>query len=54
MNVLIILGHPNENSFNHAIANTCKDRLIEKGCSVTFHDLNKKINNLITKLKANG
>ena len=39
MNVLIVLGHPDENSFNHAIAAACKDRLIENGHSVIFHDL---------------
>jgi putative NADPH-quinone reductase len=39
MNVLIVLGHPDEKSFNHAIATVCKDRLIENGHSVIFHDL---------------
>lgn len=39
MNVLIVLGHPDEKSFNHAIATACKDRLIENGHSVIFHDL---------------
>ena len=42
MNISIILGHPNENSFNHAIARTCKQRLIENGHSVFFHDLYKE------------
>lgn len=42
MNVLIVLGHPDENSFNHAIAETCKNRLIENGHSVVFHDLYKE------------
>lgn len=41
MNVLIVLGHPDENSFNHAIAATCKNRLIENGHTVLFHDLYK-------------
>jgi len=42
MNVLIVLGHPDENSYNHAIAETCKNRLIENGHSVVFHDLYKE------------
>jgi NAD(P)H dehydrogenase (quinone) len=39
MNILIILGHPDHRSFNHAIADTCKCRLIDNGHSVLFHDL---------------
>jgi putative NADPH-quinone reductase len=39
MNILIILSHPNNNSFNHAIADICKRRLTEIGHSVIFHDL---------------
>jgi putative NADPH-quinone reductase len=39
MNILIVLAHPDKNSFNHAIAKTCKNRLIENGHSVTFYDL---------------
>jgi putative NADPH-quinone reductase len=39
MNILIILGHPDTNSFNHAIASTARDAVIEKGHTVTFHDL---------------
>lgn len=42
MNVLIILGHPDNKSFNHAIAETCKTQIINKGHSVTFHDLYKE------------
>jgi len=41
MNVLIILGHPDSNSFNHAIAETCKNILITNGHTVIFHDLQK-------------
>lgn len=49
MNILIILGHPDKNSFNHAIANECKQRLSENGHSVTFHDLyEEKFDPLIT------
>jgi NAD(P)H dehydrogenase (quinone) len=39
MNLSIILAHPNESSFNHAIANTCRQRLEELGHNVFFHDL---------------
>jgi NAD(P)H dehydrogenase (quinone) len=42
MKVLIILGHPDNKSFNHAIADTCRTRLIENGHSVMFHDLYKE------------
>jgi NAD(P)H dehydrogenase (quinone) len=42
MNVLIVLGHPDENSFNHAIAEVCRQKLTEKGHSVIFHDLYKE------------
>jgi putative NADPH-quinone reductase len=48
MNILLILGHPDSNSFNHAIAATCRERLIYLGHSVIFHDLYKeKFNPLI-------
>jgi len=39
MNVLIILGHPNNNSFNHAIADTCRKQIEANGHTVYFHDL---------------
>lgn len=39
MNVLIILAHPDKNSFNHAIANTSKERIIKNGHQVVLHDL---------------
>jgi putative NADPH-quinone reductase len=42
MNVLIVLGHPDESSFNHAIAETCRQKLAENGHSVIFHDLYKE------------
>lgn len=42
MKILIILGHPDKKSFNHAIANECKKRLIENGHSVMFHDLHEE------------
>ena len=39
MNILIILAHPDQQSFNHAIAKTCRERLIDNGHTVIFHDL---------------
>jgi putative NADPH-quinone reductase len=42
MNILIILAHPDIKSFNHAIAETCKKRLIELGHNVIFHDLHEE------------
>ncbi len=39
MNVLIILGHPNKKSFNHAIADTCRKQIKANSHAVFFHDL---------------
>jgi len=39
MNILIILGHPDSNSFNHAIAATVHQVLHDMGHEVIFHDL---------------
>ena len=39
MKILIVLAHPDENSFNHAIAETCLYQLKENGHTVIFHDL---------------
>jgi putative NADPH-quinone reductase len=39
MKVLVILGHPNKGSFNHAIANTVVETLLNNGHEVFFHDL---------------
>jgi len=39
MNISIILAHPNKNSFNHAIALTCIQKLKEQGHTVFYHDL---------------
>jgi NAD(P)H dehydrogenase (quinone) len=39
MNVLIILAHPNTESFNHAIAAKAVSKLRENGHSLLFHDL---------------
>lgn len=52
MNVLIILGHPDNNSFNHAIADTCRNRLLDNGHSVIFHDLyNEGFSPVIDKME---
>ena len=39
MQILIVLAHPDHNSFNHAIADICIKRLTEHGHEITFHDL---------------
>ena len=39
MNILIVLAHPDPGSFNHAIADTCYERLIKQGHIVVLHDL---------------
>ena len=39
MKVLIILGHPDKKSFNHAIAQNCIAELESSGHRVFFHDL---------------
>ncbi len=42
MKVLIVLAHPNDSSFNHAIANQAHDTLKKNGHTVIFHDLYKE------------
>jgi NAD(P)H dehydrogenase (quinone) len=39
MKILIILGHPDPNSFNHAIAHAVRDELQNVGHDIMFHDL---------------
>lgn len=39
MKALVILAHPSQTSFNHAIARTCAGALREAGHEVIFHDL---------------
>ena len=39
MNILIILGHPDPGSLNHAIARAIRDDLRDAGHEVLFHDL---------------
>jgi NAD(P)H dehydrogenase (quinone) len=39
MNILVILGHPNPGSFNHALAEAVCDALRANGHVVVFHDL---------------
>ncbi|MFC1867039.1 NAD(P)H-dependent oxidoreductase [Thermodesulfobacteriota bacterium] len=39
MNIIVILAHPNTQSFNHSIAETAVTRLEKNGHSVIYHDL---------------
>jgi NAD(P)H dehydrogenase (quinone) len=39
MKILIILGHPDKNSFNHAVADVAVQALEKNGHAVLFHDL---------------
>lgn len=39
MNISIILAHPDPKSFNHAIAHTAKEQLLQNDHTVFFHDL---------------
>ena len=39
MKISVILAHPDQNSFNHAIARTVVEQLEKNGHSVCFHDL---------------
>jgi len=39
MKILIVLGHPNPGSLNHAIAHAVRDDMVEAGHDVVFHDL---------------
>ncbi len=39
MNILVILGHPDPGSFNHAIAHAVAGALREQGHEVTLRDL---------------
>jgi putative NADPH-quinone reductase len=39
LNISVILAHPGNQSFNHAIARTAVTQLQKTGHSVTFHDL---------------
>lgn len=42
MNILVILAHPDESSFNHAIASHASKALEHNGHTVIFHDLHKE------------
>jgi len=42
MKVLVVLAHPNGDSFNHAIADAATKALKENGHEVVFHDLYKE------------
>jgi NAD(P)H dehydrogenase (quinone) len=37
--ILVLLGHPDPTSFNHALARACRRALEEMGHTVVFHDL---------------
>ncbi len=39
MQILVVLGHPDPNSFNHALAQAACEALKEQGHRVLFHDL---------------
>ncbi|MDD2710359.1 MAG: NAD(P)H-dependent oxidoreductase [Verrucomicrobiae bacterium] len=39
MNILVILAHPGNGSFNHAIASAVRNTLFSNGHHVIFHDL---------------
>ncbi len=39
LSVLVVLGHPNPASFNHAIARACVEALARNGHRPVFHDL---------------
>ena len=39
MKILIILGHPDPGSLNHAIAHAVRDDMLESGHNVVLHDL---------------
>lgn len=42
MHIVIVLAHPDETSFNHAIARQARKTLAANGHDVTFHDLYKE------------
>lgn len=42
MRISVILAHPNDGSFNHAIAQTAVERIEGNGHKVFFHDLYKE------------
>ncbi len=39
MRILLILAHPNSNSFNHALAHAVRKAVMAQGHQVVFHDL---------------
>ena len=39
MKISIILAHPDQNSFNHAVARTVVEQLGNNGHTIFFHDL---------------
>jgi NAD(P)H dehydrogenase (quinone) len=50
MNILILLAHPSVTSFNHSIAQACRNQLLANGHTVMYHDLYaEKFNPLINQ-----
>jgi NAD(P)H dehydrogenase (quinone) len=50
MKILVLLGHPDQNSFNHAIASVVCESLRDNGHTVIFHDLYaEKFDPVLTK-----
>jgi putative NADPH-quinone reductase len=39
MNALLVVAHPDRNSFSHAMAGVAGDALVEMGYALSFHDL---------------
>ena len=39
MDILVVLAHPDKNSFNHAIAHSVVEEILSNGNTVSFHDL---------------
>lgn len=50
MKILIIIGHPDNKSFNHSIAKTCIETILKNGHTYMFHDLyEENFNPVISK-----
>lgn len=55
MKISVILAHPDEASFNHAIAKTAVEQLEANGHGVFFHDLYKEnFDPLLTRQETPG
>jgi NAD(P)H dehydrogenase (quinone) len=52
MRILIVLGHPDANSLNHAIAHAVYHDLRKHGHDVIFHDLyEEKFSSLLSAIE---